>query len=477
MKQQKKKDPKKQAPTFSKPLPSNVDAEKLILGALLMDSGCAPKVFSVLKREDFFMDTHRKIFTAMQTLIGNGSVIDLVPLIDYLKVNNDLEASGGAPYVASLMDGMPKVSNVNHYAEIVREKAVLRNLIHSVYGIWQKAFEGSEGAASIVEKAISDFLGLATLTSGPLSRKWYDVAQSAMKKVQNEREFPENAAKINSGLEDLDDVVSGFRKKELVVIVGPTSNGKTLLASQFADQAEKDGYTGIIFSAEMPGEQIVLRQIAYDAKIPFWKTRFPEKMDDQQFDALMSQAGYLRRLIIVEHGIRPMNIWAISKAKKLAGGLDFIVIDYDQLVIEAGIDPDEDEDHFFRHQRRFILEAKHFAEDEDICVIMLSQLRKVSHRIAQGGRPQLDDIYGDSSIRNTPDVIIWVVRQFFMHGFKKEFEDKATAFVVKARNGRVARVDLKFDSDFVRLLDMPPSEKDSTVEREVKNQTSFNLED
>jgi len=454
----------------------NLEAERSILGAILLDNGAAPKVFNLVKREDFFLEQHRKSFVAMQSLVGQGSSIDLVTLTEYLNSSKELESSGGAPYLASLCDGMPKVSNVEHYAKIVREKAVLRNLIHATHNIWEKAFN-NEDASGIVEKAIEDFLGLASSTSGPLVRKWYDVAQSAIQKVQKERDYPENAAKINSGLDDLDDVVGGFRKKELVVIVGPTSNGKTLLASQFADQAEKDGYTGIIFSAEMPGEQIVLRQIAFDAKIPFWKTRFPEKMDEQQFDALKFQAGYIRHLIIVESDIRPVNIWAISKARKKSGPLDFIVIDYDQLVIEAGIDPEEDEDRFFRHQRKFILDAKHFAESEDICVIMLSQLRKVSHRVAQGGRPQLDDIYGDSSIRNTPDVIVWVVRQFFQHGFKKEFEDKATAFVIKARNGRVAKVDLKFDSDFVRLLDMPPSEKDSTPDSVPKNQTSFALED
>lgn len=466
----------KKEPVFSRPLPMNLEAERSILGAILLDNGAAPKVFNLVKREDFFLEQHRKSFVAMQSLVGQGSSIDLVTLTEYLNSSKELESSGGAPYLASLCDGMPKVSNVEHYAKIVREKAVLRNLIHATHNIWEKAFN-NEDASGIVEKAIEDFLGLASSTSGPLVRKWYDVAQSAIQKVQKERDYPENAAKINSGLDDLDDVVGGFRKKELVVIVGPTSNGKTLLASQFADQAEKDGYTGIIFSAEMPGEQIVLRQIAFDAKIPFWKTRFPEKMDEQQFDALKFQAGYIRHLIIVESDIRPVNIWAISKARKKSGPLDFIVIDYDQLVIEAGIDPEEDEDRFFRHQRKFILDAKHFAESEDICVIMLSQLRKVSHRVAQGGRPQLDDIYGDSSIRNTPDVIVWVVRQFFQHGFKKEFEDKATAFVIKARNGRVAKVDLKFDSDFVRLLDMPPSEKDSTPDSVPKNQTSFALED
>lgn len=452
-------------------------AEKAVLGAIILDNVCAAKAFSVLKSEDFFFDQNKKIFRAMQALVGEGTPIDLVPLSDFIKNSGDLGAVGGVAYLSSLGDGMPKVSRIEHYASIVKEKSILRSLITLSDDIQKKAFNnGNNKPVSIVEEAISKFLGLASTTSGPLVRDWVGVSQSAIRKIRDDREFPEKAAVMNIGLEDIDQSTGGFRKKEVVVIVGPTSNGKTLLAAQFADNAEKQGYRGTIFSAEMPGEQIVLRQIAYDAHVPFWKTRFPERLSDEEFERLSEASQIQRKLMIVEKDIRPANIWALAEAQKRSWGLDFVVVDYDQLVIEAGIDPDEDEENFFRHQRAFVLEGKRIAESLDICLILLSQLRKVSTKVAQGGRPAVDDIYGDSAIRNTPDVIIWVVRQYFQHGFKKEFEDKATAFIVKARNGRVARVDLKFDSEFVRLLDMPPSEKDSTPEATTKS-SSFRIED
>jgi replicative DNA helicase len=220
-----------------------------------------------------------------------------------------------------------------------------------------------------------------------------------------------------------------------------------------------------------------------------WKIRKPEYLTDEEFGRLEEASREMRPLVIVEKGISPANIWAISEAAKRSKGLDFVVVDYDQLVIETGIDPD-DEEGFFRHQRKFVIEAKKFAERLDVCFILLSQLRKVSHKIAQGGKPTIDDIYGDSSIRNTPDVIIWVVRDFFTHGFKKEFENKVTVYIVKARNDRVGVIKLGFDSVYVFLKDPDPTERDSVEEssRSVKPkgsiaivptlpQTSFTLED
>lgn len=447
---------------LSKQLPMDVDAEKSILGAILLDNSYAPKAFSSLKPEEFFIDGHRAIYEAMQLMTGEGIPIDFVTLSSHLQTKGQLERVNGSPYISALSDGMPRVSNIGHYVKIVKAKSLLRNLIHTAYEVEKAAFLEEGAPEEIVEKAVQSLLALSSGIGGPLIRSWYDVSQSAFNKIQTEHDFPENATRINTGITDLDRQVEGFRKKEFVVIVGPTSHGKTLLAQQLAVQAEEDGNRGLIFSAEMPGEQVVARQIAYDARLDFWKIRNPERLSDEELSALKSASGKMRsKLTIVERDITPANIWGISEAYKKSKGLDFIVVDYDQLVIEAGIDPDEDEEGFFRHQRNFNLEAKRVCERLDICFILLSQLRKVPGRVAQGGKPTIDDIYGDSSIRNQPHTILWVIRQFFFHGFKAEFERKATVYVVKSRNGRVCRVDLTFDQNRVRLVNEEPSEKHS----------------
>lgn len=449
-------------------VPQNVDAERSILGAIILDNSCSSRAFTVLKGDEFFHETHKTIYRTMQSMSGEGTAIDLVTLTAELDKRDLLNRAGGGPYLASLVDGMPRVTNVEHYAKIVNEAYKARLVLHFCDDIKKKITE-HESADFVVEQGVQKLLDISAAgVGGPLVRPWNEVTKVAYRQVENERDFPEKAARFFTGLEDLDNATGGFRRGELVLIVGPTSNGKSLVAGQLVDMVDRHGYFADFFSAEMPGEQLVMRQMAFEAKVDFWKTRSPVKLTDEEMLNLKDAAKNQRNIMIIEKDITPGNIRSISEIHKRSRGLDLTVVDYDQLVVEMGIDPDEDERKFFRHQRAYNLGSKKMAKDLDVCYVMLSQLRKISSNVAKGGRPTLDDIYGDSSIRNTPDVIIWIVRDFFAHGMKKEFEDKATAWIMKARNGRVCRIPLKFDSQRLRLLDKPPSEEDSVEERETK---------
>jgi replicative DNA helicase len=153
----------------------------------------------------------------------------------------------------------------------------------------------------------------------------------------------------------------------------------------------------------------------------------------------------------------------MAEAAKRTRGLDLVVVDYDQLVIEAGMDPNSDDDNIFRHQRAFIFSAKRLAQRLDICFVFLSQLRKIPPAVLKGAQPHLDDIWGDSSVRNTPHVILWVSREYFAHDMKEEFERKAKVYVLKTRNDRTGVVDLDFDPDYVRFLNAPQTEADSAA--------------
>lgn len=147
--------------TLEKPLPSNLDAERSVLGAILLDNNALNPAVEHLRPEDFFMEQHRRVFTQMIALGESQQAIDLVTLTEELHRRGDLEASGGAPYLAALADGMPRVSNVEHYARIVKEKAMLRNLIHATHNIQQRAFEGEDGADAILDNAESSIFALA----------------------------------------------------------------------------------------------------------------------------------------------------------------------------------------------------------------------------------------------------------------------------------------------------------------------------
>src|SRR5438034_11276499 len=147
--------------TLEKPLPNNLDAERSVLGAILLDNHALNAAIENLRAEDFFLDQHRRVFTQMIALGESQQAIDLVTLTEELHRRGDLEAAGGAPYLASLADGMPKVSNIEHYARIVKEKAMLRNLIHTTHNIQQHAFEGEDGADAILDNAESSIFALA----------------------------------------------------------------------------------------------------------------------------------------------------------------------------------------------------------------------------------------------------------------------------------------------------------------------------
>ena len=147
--------------TLERPLPSNIDAERSILGAILLDNGVLNTAIESLKAEDFFLPHHRHIYTQMIVLGESQRAIDFVTLTEELQRKGELEASGGAPYLASLVDGLPRVSNVEHYAHIVKEKALLRNLIHATHNIQQRAMEGETGADEILDNAESSIFALA----------------------------------------------------------------------------------------------------------------------------------------------------------------------------------------------------------------------------------------------------------------------------------------------------------------------------
>jgi replicative DNA helicase len=165
---------------------------------------------------------------------------------------------------------------------------------------------------------------------------------------------------------------------------------------------------------------------------------------------------------IVDEGVSPARVFALSEACKRIDGLDLVILDYDQLIVEAGINPDGDEDSIFRHQRQFIFAAKNLAERLDVCVVLLAQLRKIPKRVQDGARPHLDDLWGDSSIRNTPHWILWLEREYFTYGLDKKYERLAKIYVLKARNGRTGQVSLAFDPDCVRFLDSPkPNDSES----------------
>src|SRR6266404_4662953 len=219
--------------TLEKPLPNNLDAERSVLGAVILDNNALNAAIENLKPEDFFLDQHRRVFTQM---IARG----------------DLEAAGGAPYLASLADGMPRVSNIEHYARIVKEKAILRNLIHATHNIQQRAFEGEDGADAILDNAESSIFALAEdrVRAGLIPIK--DIVRDNFERLERIFREGKSITGIPTGYVELDKLTSGLQPSELLILAARPSQGKTALALNLAENiAIRAGHPVAVFSLEM----------------------------------------------------------------------------------------------------------------------------------------------------------------------------------------------------------------------------------
>src|SRR5271168_4642792 len=196
---------------LEKPLPSNLDAERSVLGAILLDNHALNTAIEKLRAEDFFSDQHRRVFTQMIALGENQQAIDLVTLSEELHRRGELEASGGAPYLASLVDGVPRVSNVEHYARIVKEKAVLRNLVHAAHNIQQHALDGEDGADAILDNAESSIFALAEdrLKTGLIPVK--DIVRDNFDRLEKIFREGKSVTGISTGYGEMDRLLSGLQ--------------------------------------------------------------------------------------------------------------------------------------------------------------------------------------------------------------------------------------------------------------------------
>jgi replicative DNA helicase len=443
------------------PLPNDLGAERAVLGSILLDNAIAPEVYSLVSAGEFLLTSHQKIFRAMQALSLADRPIDQVTLLDQLGPEN--EEIARMDVLGQTVAGLPKSRNFAQYAKIVREKALLRRLIYFTEGLQKEAMNGGggRGAKLLLERSVRELLTmLSTGQASGMPVSWKESAYAALEGIGKAIDTPESVMRINFGIPTLDDYTSGLRRKDLVLIVGQTSHGKTLLAMQAATNADSAGYRGLIFSAEMSKEAVVSRELAHTAGIPLWYLRRPEKAPDGRdmmrrlTNALMKESE--RNLLLVDQDVRQERVWALAEMVHRTSGLDFVVVDYDQLVIRAGLRSREDE---FASQARFVNQALEFAKRLDICFILVCQPRKVSEDVARGkANPRIEEIYGSSAVANTAHHVLWVVREFFQKGMKREYERKAKIYILKARNDRAGSVEIDFDPKQVKFGDKLPEE-------------------
>ncbi len=438
---------------LEKPLPNNLDAERSVLGAILLDNNALNAAIENLRPEDFFLDQHRRVFTQMIALGESQQAIDLVTLTEELHRRGDLEAAGGAPYLASLADGMPKVSNIEHYARIVKEKALLRNLIHATHNIQQHAFEGEDGADAILDNAESSIFALAEdrVKAGLVSIK--DVVKDNFDRLEKIFREGKSITGISTGYSELDKLLSGFQPSELLILAARPSQGKTALALNLAENiAIRAGEPVAIFSLEMSKESLLQRLVASVAQIDAHKFRTGH-LSREDWRRMTEALGTISSAPVWIDDSGSISVLEIgAKARRLMRdkGLKLLIVDYLQLITARGRFNSRQEE-----VSSISRNLKGLAKELKIPVLVLSQLTRAPEREERG--PQLSDLRESGAIEQDADVVMFIYRpNFYKVDAAPEERDQADILIAKQRNGPTDKVKFVFRSRLTRFEEAAP---------------------
>src|ERR1700741_1761620 len=439
--------------TLEKPLPNNLDAERSVLGAVLLDNNALNAAIENLRAEDFFLDQHRRVFTQMIALAEAQQAIDLVTLTEELHRRGELEASGGAPYLASLTDGVARVSNVEHYARIVKEKAVLRNLIHTTHNIQQRAFEGEDGADAILDGAESSIFALAEdrVKAGLLPIK--DIVHESFDRLERIFREGKSITGISTGYGELDKLLSGLQPSELIILAARPSQGKTALALNLAENiAIRGGLPVAVFSLEMSKESLLQRLVASVAQVDAHKFRSGHLSRDdwKRMTQALSVLASSPLWVDDAGSTSVLEIGAKARRLKRDKGLSLLVVDYLQLITARGRFSNRQEE-----VSSISRGLKGGAKALQIPVLVLRPLTRAPEREERG--PQLSDLRESGAIEQDADVVMFIYRpNFFKLDAAPEERDQAEILIAKQRNGPTDKVKFVFRSRLTRFEEAAP---------------------
>ncbi len=437
-------------------LPHNLEAEKCVLGAVLINNEAFNQAAEVIDAGDFFRDAHRRIFEKMVGLTDRSEPVDLVTLKDELARSGDLDDVGGPAYIASLTDGVPRSANVEHYARIVKEKSTLRRLIQSATEVLGRAYDAEEDADNLLDEAERSIFQIAEhrLRRGFVPLR--DLVGPGYQLLEKLQEHKGLVTGVPSGFADLDEMTSGFQKSDLVIVAGRPSMGKTSLVLNMALHCGIEaGKTVGVFSLEMSKEQLFMRMLTSEARVDAHRFR-GGFLGEQDYSRLVDAFGRLHDAkVFVDDspGVGILEMRAKSRRLKLEHGLDMLVVDYLQLMQGRG--------RFDNRQQELasISRAlKILAKELEIPIIALSQLSRAPE--ARGDhRPQLSDLRESGALEQDADVVIFIFREdmYVTEGERNPASEGIAELIVgKQRNGPTGTVRVAFLKQYTRFENLAP---------------------
>jgi replicative DNA helicase len=430
--------------------PNSIEAEQSVLGGLMIDNATWDQVADLLNENDFYRKDHRLIFRAIASLAEDGQPSDAVTLSEWLASNNELDSAGGLAYLGSLAKNTPTAANIKAYANIVRERSVLRQLIRVSTNIANSAYnpEGrnSNEILDEAEKQVFDIAERGSRSQSgylPIKKLLVRAVDRIDTLYQNESAY----TGIPTGFPDFDDKTSGLQNSDLIIVAGRPSMGKTSFAMNLVETAAIKSKTPVaVFSMEMPGEQLVMRMMSSLGRIDQHKIR-TGKLDDADWPRLTSAVGILNEApIFIDDtpGMTPMEVRARARRIAREHGLGLIVIDYLQLMQSGGSNENR-----ATEISEISRSLKGLAKELGVPVIALSQLNRGLEQ-RPNKRPIMSDLRESGAIEQDADLIVFIYRD---EVYNEDSPDKGTAEIIigKQRNGPIGTSRLTFLGQYTRF--------------------------
>jgi len=428
--------------------PQSLDSEQAVLGALLVSGDGITRVVDVIEPEYFYRKAHQIIYAAMLDLFDNNEPIDIVTVSQYLKDAGNLEGVGGRQYITDLSLSIATTANLEYYARIVQEKALLRHLIKAGTEIVGQCYEEPDADAAI-DRAEHLIFNLAQKRSMQQLVHIKHIVETSFQKIEERYENRDSLSGVPSGFYDLDALTSGFQPSDLIIVAARPSMGKTALCLNIAQHVSVEHKIPVaIFSLEMSKEQLVSRMLCSEASIDANRLRTGH-LHTNDWTHLAMAMGRLGEAPIFIDDSALLNVLEIrAKARRLKAemkGLGLIIVDYIQLLQGR-----KQTDNRVQEVSEISRSLKTLAREISVPVIALSQLsRAVEAR--QNKRPMLSDLRESGSIEQDSDVVMFIYRDEYYNP-ESERRGEAEIIIAKQRNGPTGTVDLLYQASITRFL-------------------------
>jgi len=429
--------------------PQNLEAEIAVLGSLLLDKEAIGRAIELLDKSFFYKEAHEKIYSIIVNLYDNNKAVDMVTVAEALKNSSMLDGVGGPSYIASITSSIPTAANVEHYARIVREKAILRNLISTATQIVSESYDNTSAVDDLLDKAEKMIFEITTNKVEAKFSPIKDIIKSNIEIIDNLYQRKENITGIASGFHDFDVMTAGLQKSDLIIIAGRPSMGKSALVSCIAE------HIGVVekvplafFSLEMSKQQLVQRMLCSHASVDAHKVR-TGFLSQSDWPKLLNAAGKLSKSPIYiddTPGLSALELRAKARRLKSQFDIGLVVVDYMQLM--HGPKSAENRQQEISEISRSL---KALARELSVPLIAVSQLSRAVEQRADR-RPQLSDLRESGAIEQDADLVILLLREEYYNP-TEENKGLAEVIVAKQRNGPVGSLKLTFINEYTKFAD------------------------